>query len=361
MIKVDKYIRKLLFEHDCVIIPEFGGLLTHHVSAHYDEVNATYHPSRKRLAFNEVLKIDDGLLAYYVSVNEKVAREEAAQYIRQYVDGLWQALKGGQSVQIERIGVFQTNNEGKLVFEPDYSQNYNAEWYGLQPIQVKEVIGTVVEAELSATVSEETVFELDTTKQANISGKVSWFKWASAAVLAGTIISVSILYKPMDSDSLLSTLNPFTMVKDLYISTISKPRVAEPTEVVVFVDEPIVTAPTEPIVALDLEPTEAANVVSTGIEDSKVSTEIREFEKAESATAEKYFLIAGSFEKERNAVKLKKKLLRNGFEEAMILENEAGKLIKVSAGSYKNMKLAMADKSKLDALTNAEAWVFRKR
>ena len=63
MAPVDKYIRKLLFEFDCVIIPDFGGLLTNRVGVRYDESSQLFKPAGKRLAFNEILKIDDGLLA----------------------------------------------------------------------------------------------------------------------------------------------------------------------------------------------------------------------------------------------------------------------------------------------------------
>ena len=137
MVTVDKYIRKLLFEQDCVIIPDFGGLLTHYIQAHYDSTQAIFTPSSKRVAFNEVLKLDDGLLTYYISVHERISREEAVTLVKKYVETLRTTLKEGQTVTLDAIGSFSANSEGKPVFEPDYAQNFNNDWYGLEPLEVR--------------------------------------------------------------------------------------------------------------------------------------------------------------------------------------------------------------------------------
>ena len=74
-----------------------------------------------------------------------------------------------------------------------------------------------------------------------------------------------------------------------------------------------------------------------------------------------YYLIAGSFGKMRNAVVLKNRLLKQGFTATEVMDAMEGKLIKVSVGSYKTMRLALLDKDKVDEITDAESWVFRKK
>ena len=37
MIELAKHIEILLLDNDCVIVPEFGGFMAHHVNSVYDE------------------------------------------------------------------------------------------------------------------------------------------------------------------------------------------------------------------------------------------------------------------------------------------------------------------------------------
>ncbi|MCK5537667.1 MAG: hypothetical protein KAI79_12630, partial [Bacteroidales bacterium] len=60
---LSKYIRDLLYRYECVIIPEFGGLLTKTISTKIDEETNTFYPPTKQLGFNSQLIENDGLLA----------------------------------------------------------------------------------------------------------------------------------------------------------------------------------------------------------------------------------------------------------------------------------------------------------
>jgi len=370
MVTVDKYIRKLLFEHDCVIIPEFGGLLTHHVGAHFDVANSVFLPARKRLAFNEVLKIDDGLLNYYVATNEKLPREEAANLVRGYVDTLRQQLSEGGSVTLDSIGVFSSNAEGKLVFEPDYTQNFNDSWYGLetQPVKQVDTQELPLENELETFESEvELVGSTEDSYQASTRSR-SWLNWAAAAVFVGTITLLSTLSSSSENPSLLSTLNPFETVGDLRLYSQTQSSKATPVAPVV---EPIKKqVPLEEVVYVpknELAIATAPKVASP----NKIETEAEQFvskvpevsHDVAKVNVERnhYFLIAGSFGRLKNARDLKNQLIRKGFSESNILEGESGRLIKVSAGSYVSMEMAMQNKNKVDEATGAESWVYHRR
>lgn len=365
MVTVEKYIRKLLFEYDCVIIPEFGGLLTHHVGAHYDTTNAVFLPSTKRIAFNEVLRIDDGLLAYYISVNEKVVRDDAYFLIKKYVESLRSQLREGQTVSLNGIGSFSANSEGKPVFEPDYSQNFSCDWYGLEGVDVQlfdhdriqnlSIIesGIAIEAEETAP-----------SIVRPINKSRNWFGWAAAAVVSGTILASSILYKPLDN-SLLSTLNPVYGVKELYVSAISNFQITRDAKTTPPV--PSLKPTPQPTVFVPLLPVENSEVVLVETKTEEIipqkNTKISKPVNAEPAItySGKYFLIAGSFEKMKNARVLKKQLLRNGFIDAQVLDNAEGRLIKVSVGAYQSMTQAMEDKDKVDEITGADSWVYKKK
>ena len=73
------HINALLHRHDCVIIPDFGAILTHKVSAQIHETTNTFYPPKKVLAFNEQLKQNDGLLANHIAKCESCLPEAIEQ------------------------------------------------------------------------------------------------------------------------------------------------------------------------------------------------------------------------------------------------------------------------------------------
>jgi hypothetical protein len=60
-------IESLLLEHDCVIIPNFGGFVINVQDFKFDEKEAIIYPRKKSIAFNERLKSDDGILAMHIA------------------------------------------------------------------------------------------------------------------------------------------------------------------------------------------------------------------------------------------------------------------------------------------------------
>jgi hypothetical protein len=63
MASVNDYLKKLLYQYDCIVVPELGAFLTHYQPASFTESSGLYLPPRKRVAFNEALRLDDGILA----------------------------------------------------------------------------------------------------------------------------------------------------------------------------------------------------------------------------------------------------------------------------------------------------------
>ena len=69
---IDYYINELLYIHDCVIIPGFGGFVGNHISAKLNKASKTLTPPSKQILFNENLKTNDGLLINYILENENI-------------------------------------------------------------------------------------------------------------------------------------------------------------------------------------------------------------------------------------------------------------------------------------------------
>ena len=71
MNELERHIEILLLSNDCVIVPDLGGFMTHHVDARYDEEEQIFLPPLRTLGFNPQLKINDSMLAQsYVEAYE---------------------------------------------------------------------------------------------------------------------------------------------------------------------------------------------------------------------------------------------------------------------------------------------------
>ena len=133
------YIKELLFEQDCVVIPEFGGFIAHYVSAEIHSIRHTFTPPSKSIAFNEMLRLNDGLLASYVSHREGISREEALVNIREFIQALREEIKQKNKYRLEEVGTLFLNHEQKLQFEPDNRVNFLNGSFGLPELLYKPV------------------------------------------------------------------------------------------------------------------------------------------------------------------------------------------------------------------------------
>jgi CCDC81-like prokaryotic HU domain 1/CCDC81-like prokaryotic HU domain 2 len=137
-IDISKHIEKLLFEHDTLIIPGFGGFTATRSPAAVDYAGGSAFPPSKTLVFNENLKIDDGILSYDVSRAHGLSAEEAKQAIQDFVDQTIIQLNAREIVALPGVGRLYKNYEQKIQFLPD-ANNLNRDAFGLPPIQFSPI------------------------------------------------------------------------------------------------------------------------------------------------------------------------------------------------------------------------------
>ncbi|MDE5570793.1 MAG: hypothetical protein K2I86_01860, partial [Prevotella sp.] len=62
VIELERHIEILLLGNECVIVPDFGGFMTHEVSARYDAEDRMFLPPLRTLGFNPQLRMNDSVL-----------------------------------------------------------------------------------------------------------------------------------------------------------------------------------------------------------------------------------------------------------------------------------------------------------
>ena len=164
---VTAVIRELLFGHDCVIIPGFGGFIGNYTPAKIDKVNGTFYPPVKQISFNRNLNHNDGLLVGKISVALKINYIDARNLVDEFVIDIRKKLEKGEKVVFDNIGSFVNNQEGNVQFEPDGNVNYHLDSYGLEPFQYLPLEGYDVRKRVIRHL------EKDPVKQASIR-KVLW-------------------------------------------------------------------------------------------------------------------------------------------------------------------------------------------
>lgn len=128
---LNKYISGLLFIHDCVILPGFGGFISNYKNAKLDDLSYTLHPPKKDILFNKNLTYNDGLLINYLSRNLSISYREAEDLVKTEVQKAWFALEEENEVVFEGIGKFEYDKSKNLSFTPNVTENYLTESYGL--------------------------------------------------------------------------------------------------------------------------------------------------------------------------------------------------------------------------------------
>jgi nucleoid DNA-binding protein len=132
---ITAFIRELLFGHDCVIVPGFGGFLGNYTSARIDKKNSTFFPPVKQISFNVNLNHNDGLLVGRISELKGINYADARNLVEDFVREVRSKLAGGEKVIFVNIGSFINNHEGNIQFEPDTNANYLLDSYGLASFQ----------------------------------------------------------------------------------------------------------------------------------------------------------------------------------------------------------------------------------
>ncbi len=131
------HIEFLLHEHNCVIIPGFGGFVVNPVHSRRDGL-ATFLAPTNELVFNRDLTHNDGLLAESYMKSNQLMFEAAMQLIEQAVAELKHQLLEQRHVELGKLGSFTMNDEKRFVYTP--ANFVRPAFFGLNRATLKPLI-----------------------------------------------------------------------------------------------------------------------------------------------------------------------------------------------------------------------------
>lgn len=125
------YLKELLYQYECVTIPDFGAFVTRSFPTQIDYSTGVFIPHRRELSFNTLLKNNDGVLAHYMAEKLKISYEGALRDIEKEVI-VWKQKLQTQVLVLGNLGEMRLNAAKKIEFLPYGKINYDKTAFGLR-------------------------------------------------------------------------------------------------------------------------------------------------------------------------------------------------------------------------------------
>lgn len=193
-------IRELLFGHECVIIPGFGGFIGNFSPARIESSTGTFYPPVRKISFNKNLDYNDGLLISKISRVKALNYGDSRSIVEDFVKDLNNRLKRGERIVFDHLGSFVLNHERSIQFEPEININYHLGSFGLEPFQCYPVKDYDVRRRISRHIDKEPV------RQNNMRRKL--WRAAIAIPILALIVIVPLKTSLFKSKVESSAMNP---------------------------------------------------------------------------------------------------------------------------------------------------------
>lgn len=132
---VEEILPELIAQHSCVVVPGFGGFVAKVQPAQIDFNKGTMVPPFRAVLFNRQLISDDGILIHSLSSKSGVDYDTTNHRLKEVVREWNATLSAGGRIEIDRLGVFYKDLEGKIQFEQDRFFNLLMSSYGLEMVR----------------------------------------------------------------------------------------------------------------------------------------------------------------------------------------------------------------------------------
>ena len=319
---INKHISSLLCEHNCVIIPGFGGFIANYKSARIESSSHSIYAPKKSILFNRSLQSNDGLLVNEIAFCEGLTFKQAKKELDKYVLDLKESLKLYKKVFIQEVGTLLYNSEGNILFVQCNSHNHLLDSFGLNTVQYPTIQRTSIKEQF-----EEKIKHIE--KKHITSNKKVWLK-AAAVFIPLFILSALGISNKDKIQTTYANLSPFSSSTSEIVETNKSYNL----------DKFDIESPTNNI--------EKAVISFYEAKDCMVKPLIN---------SDKHFIIAGAFSSKKNAQKMIAKLKDAKFGKSKIVNQSHSGLYRVCYDGFSNSEDALSALRKIRKM-NPSAWLL---
>jgi len=323
-----QYIKELLYQYECVIIPQLGAFLTQPVAIRIDREQGIFFPPGKELSFNGLLTHNDGLLANYVAQRKSISYENALQEIHQEADNWNKKLKTGQFVILKGIGELRFNSEQKIGFQPYNKANFDTNSIGLSSFTKKPISKTIDSQPLKVATTILKTNPMEDSKKETLAftpekkkQRPIYLKYAAVGLLTIGLLGASYFFG-----------NQYFTNERLKSTEVAQEKIKVNVQEASFDIGELAT--------LEL------NVISEEVIESSV----------EVVSGNYFSVIAGSYREESNALKMIGQLKVDGFDEATMAKQSEDGLYRVAYERFESKREAIQLYYFLVNTLEEEAW-----
>ncbi len=342
--KVDKHIGELLFEHNCVIVPNFGGFVANYAPAKIHPTQHTFTPPSKNIVFNKNLNTNDGLLANHIASTTKTSYPEALNTINQFVSTTNTQLKKGEKVTFAEVGTLHLDVERNIQFVPT-TTNYLLDAFGLPQFQSPAIQRDNISKRIEKQFKDRDAIPSE-KKKINIK------RYVAIAILIPFIFGM--IWIPLKTDLLkninYSNLNPFAS-KGITKNVIIK-KVATPAKLKIIKAAPLLI---KNDTTTNYTATIPANKTTEDVKADITKVAVNNVDNMNLSDL-KFHLITGCFQIENNAINFVI-YLKNQNLSASIIGKRNG-LYVVSCGNYATREDALNNLNQL-RIAQPNAWLLK--
>lgn len=322
-------ISELLYTHDYVVVPGFGGFVSRPQNAHYSLSRETLFPPSKSILFNVQLKQNDGILANWLKEKINCDFSQATKHLEEFALHCKMLLDTKRRLEFDNLGLFYLDFENNICFEPKIDVNFLIDSFGLSPVSLKE-IDSSSEPQITKTVIETHDRFVKAEASDKLPVKQRNYKRIAALAIAIPVIGLAILFavnqmKPYNN----SFANLFGGANEAAYSPVAYNASFNQLEVKPSASY-VVDANGYAGITLFEDKHVAVNISAVSTESHTVSTNAV---CKPLNMAGKYQVVMGCFSVEQNARKLIKKLAAKNLNAAISGTNAKGMFV-VSCGSF---------------------------
>ena len=349
---INKVIAELLYENECVVVPELGAFICKDSPSVLDFVSHRLTPPCREIAFNGHLLSDDGLLIGYLSERKGISFEEAAAMVHDFVMIKLAVLDVEGRVRFDGVGELIRVNHEDYSFVPEPGMNFNPDAFGLPSFSVQPVFRSEFYHQLSEKIEAEqrqkdTVLSIEEKENNTVPFKVTRhnYRWLKAAAYSSVAALAMVLlgWGANKNGSGLASWNPlfYSSPNEFVVSCLANNNYSTVTASVATLNP---KAPS--LIAAD----NAVEYIAP-----------RNDEALKPADTNVYYIIGGSVTNSSDADRLLKKLKRQGFDNAVVLPINKKGNIRVAYDAVMGKDAAVAKMEMIKRDFNNAAWLLRKK
>lgn len=298
----------LLDESKRVILPGFGNLEVFVPEGTQTPSGNRINPPGTSVRFDASFSKDDDMLADSLAAGEMLEGDEAQQRVLELVDAIRFSLDKGEDFVLPEAGTFSRDADGKIHFVADPSWVLEPDQYGLESMDLLELEELPIEEEDTKETRTESQESPKVTQLAPPKPKPRSNRWRVIWVVAVALIVVLVVLILLPSDESENGKR-----KGLFNKKPDPELIEHSDEIPGQADEGTQEQASE---------TEEESPIPEPEEEQPLPVE----------EVNNFFIIAGSFNKLKNASDLQDELNSRGFNaEVMITEN---RMYRVSVASY---------------------------